>query len=189
MIDSSSDAFSFSGVFAVRHAPTLADGLCVGDAEIAPAMTAENAAAHVATLMADDRPTHVWSSPRLRCLEPARVLAWQLGRPLEVDDRLREICLGIWQGQSWADIEQSDPVRFHNWMSNWTDSAPPGGETTMDLLLRVRSWWNELPRGRHLLVAHAGVIRALRVIVLGDSWLQAMRQPAPFLQGQWFAHP
>lgn len=183
---------SASGVFAVRHAPPLASrdgeaGVCVGHAEVSCTMTAEEAAACIRTLVADRLFASVWSSPLSRCQNPARVLAGQLGLALHVDQRLREICLGTWQGQAWSAIEASDSARFHRWMSNWTDIAPPGGETTADLLRRVRSWWNELPPGRHLLVAHAGVIRGLRVMVHGDSWLRAMQEPVPCLQGQWFA--
>jgi alpha-ribazole phosphatase len=174
-------------LFAVRHAPTLARGLCVGDAEVDCSISAEQAAGRINTVVPDCRFASVWSSPRARCLQPARVLAEQLALPLQVDGRLREIGLGVWQGRPWSAIEAGDSARFHDWLSNWTDSAPPEGETAANLLLRVRSWWTELPSGCHLLVAHAGVIRGLRVLVHGDSWPQAMSEPVPYLQGQWFS--
>jgi alpha-ribazole phosphatase len=174
-------------LFAVRHAPTLCQGLCVGDADLASAMSAEEAASRMQALVAGHAFASVWSSPRSRCLGPARVLAGQLGLPLQVDERLREISLGIWQGQSWDAIEAGDSARFREWLSHWIDTAPPGGESTTDLVLRLGSWWREFCCGCHLLVAHAGVIRGLRVLLHGDSWPEAMRAPVPHLHGEWFS--
>lgn len=178
---------SRSGVLAVRHAPFSADGLCVGDAEVPCTMTAEEAAASIGEQYADYDFATVWSSLRSRCLNPARVLATDRGLPHRIDQRLREIDLGVWQGQPWATIAAADSARYQAWLSDWIRTAPPCGETAMDVQRRVCSWWNELPEGCHLLVAHAGVVRALRVVVQGISWTQAMREPVPFLQGQWFA--
>jgi alpha-ribazole phosphatase len=175
------------GVLAIRHAPTLTEGLCVGDAEAPCALPAEEAAAHIRERFSGIGFAAIWSSPRSRCQDPARVLAAEMGIPHKVDSRLREIDLGEWQGRPWAAIESSDPARYQAWLSDWEDTAAPGGETTMDLQRRVRSWWNELASGCHLLVAHAGVIRALRVAVQRKSWAQAMREPVPYLQGRWFA--
>jgi alpha-ribazole phosphatase len=185
-VSSGTDASERPRLLAIRHAPTLADGVCVGDAEVPCAMTAEDAATYMRVQAAGLRVACVWSSPRLRCLGPASSLATELKVPLNVDERLREINLGVWQGRTWADIQANDLERFASWAANWTCAAPPAGETTSDLLARVGSWWNELPGGVHMLVAHAGVIRALRVVVRGDSWLQAMQVPAACLQGEWF---
>jgi broad specificity phosphatase PhoE len=174
-------------VLAIRHAPTLGHGLCVGDADVPSAMSAEEVATRMKALVAGRTFASVWTSPRSRCLAPARLLSGGLGLPLRVDERLREISLGTWQGKSWAAIEASDSARFRHWLSSWIDTAPPGGETTLGLLARLRSWWRELPDGCHLLVAHAGVIRGLRVLVHGDSWPAAMLAPVPHLGGQWFS--
>ncbi len=178
-----------AGVLAIRHAPTAGDGMCVGDADIASPMPANQVGARMRALLPECDFVRVWTSPLARCISPARVLAGELGVPLQVDERLREICLGIWQGQPWAAIEANDPTRFQHWMANWADTAPPGGESLAGFRSRVGSWWSELSQERHLLVAHAGVMRGLRVMVNGCSWPQAMREPAPCLHGRWFAKP
>ncbi|WP_437829465.1 histidine phosphatase family protein [Sorangium sp. So ce1153] len=41
----------------------------------------------------------------------------------------------------------------------------------------------------HLLVAHAGVLRALRVVACGASWIEAMSAPAPHLVAERFPLP
>lgn len=173
-------------VLAIRHAPLAVEGLCVGDAEVPCAVPAEEAAARMRPLLDGLAFAQVWSSPRSRCLDPARWLAAHLGATVHVDPRLREINLGVWQGRAWSDIEAADGAGLRAWMSDWIAVAPPGGERPAQLSARVAAWWNELPGGRHLLVAHAGVMRALRVLVHGEGWAQAMRAPAPYLHGQWF---
>jgi alpha-ribazole phosphatase len=173
-------------LLAIRHAPTLAEGLCVGDAEVPCVLSAEASAERMLDVAGDSEFACMWSSPMMRCLAPARLLAERLALPLRIDERLREISLGAWQGRSWVQVEASDPARYKFWLANWIDVAAPGGESTMQLLQRVRAWWKELSEGDHLLVAHAGIIRALRVLVRGESWMDAMHSPVPHLQGHWF---
>ncbi len=173
-------------VLAVRHAPALTAGLCVGDAEVACAMAPEQAAARMLCAAGSASFARVWTSPRGRCLLPARLLAGTLGLPVQDDERLREISLGDWQGRPFAAIAAESPERFGSWLKNWLAEPPPGGESMEDFLHRVASWWRSVPPGDHLLVAHAGVVRALRVLVCGQSWAEAMRAEVPHLQGEWF---
>jgi alpha-ribazole phosphatase len=102
----------------------------------------------------------------LRCSRP-RCLAAAWGCPHRVDARLLEIHYGAWQGRAWTAIEQEDGERFADFMQHWQHAAPPGGEGLRDLERRVASWYVELGAGDHLLVAHAGVVRALRVLIGG----------------------
>jgi alpha-ribazole phosphatase len=173
-------------LLAVRHAPTVLVGLCVGSAEIPCTMTAEVAAERILPLLSQERLTYVWSSPSERCKGPASFLAQSLNLPLCIDERLKEICLGRWQLRSWESIEATEPERYRYWLENWLTQAPPGGELVTAVLHRVGEWWGQLPAGEHLLISHAGVNRALRVIVHGKSWTQAMTVPAPHLQGECF---
>ncbi|HEY0136378.1 MAG TPA: histidine phosphatase family protein, partial [Nannocystis sp.] len=67
------------------------------------------------------------------------------------------------------------------WTADWQHVAPPGGETVAQLEARVRGWWSALCREHtHLLLAHAGVIRALQVIA-GADWPTAMATPIDHL--------
>lgn len=166
----------------VRHAPVAAPGLCYGHHPVPLAMGAEEAARVV---LADSRARGadvVHASPLVRCAEPARLVAAALSSPLHLDPRLAELGMGSWEGRAWADLEREDGPALAAWMEQWTTARPPGGESTSELTARVASWHAELAPDRvHLLVAHAGVVRALAVITAGLSWEAAMRVRVPHL--------
>ncbi len=169
-----------SALWAVRHAPVRVTGLCYGRAEVETVLDAEAVAARVMALGTWSIGS-VWSSPSARCRAPAAVLAAALGVESRVDERLYELDFGAWEGRSWDALARDEPVAFERWSSDWWHEAPPGGETVAQLERRVRAWWCELPgTADQLLLAHAGPVRALRVIA-GASWEDAMARPVPHL--------
>lgn len=177
-----------SALWAVRHAPVRAVGQCYGRAEVETALDAAESAARVLAFGTGSI-SQVWSSPSARCREPAAVIAAQLGVALHIDERLFELDFGAWEGRSWEALERDEPAALHRWANDWQRAAPPGGETVAQLEHRVRAWWSELPRtGDALLLAHAGPVRALRVIA-GASWDEAMALPVAHLAPHRFDRP
>lgn len=85
-----------------------------------------------------------------------------------VDARLREMYFGSWEGRTWAELEEQDGPALQEWMQDWTTFRAPGGESFADVVLRVASWLTDLPRDGvdHVVVAHAGSIRAAAVVLL-----------------------
>jgi alpha-ribazole phosphatase len=164
-----------------RHAATDADGVCVGQHDVVTLLAPEQAAAAIREQLPRP-PQVVHSSPLSRCAAPASLLAAAWGCPHRVDARLLEIDYGAWQGRAWAAIEQEDPERFAEYMQRWEHVAPPGGERLRDLEQRVARWYAELEAGDHLLVAHAGVVRALYVLTAGLDWPTAMQRGVPHLR-------
>jgi alpha-ribazole phosphatase len=72
-------------------------------------------------------------------------------------------------------------------MRNWRTAAPPQGESTPALEARVRRWLGGLDRdAEHALVAHAGVVRAIDVILRGRDWDDVMATPVPHLTWRRF---
>lgn len=178
-----------SALLAARHAPVAAHGLCYGRADLAAVLADADAAARIAAGLARP-PGAVWSSPSRRCRGPAALLAARFAAPLGVDPRLHELDFGAWDGLAWADIERDDGDRLRAWTDDWTRAAPPDGETIADLAARVRAWLADLPRATdHLLVAHAGVVRALAVLLEGCDWPAAMAMQVPHLEPRVFALP
>lgn len=173
-------------LFAARHGPTLAAGLCVGQHDVPTTLDAE-ACAQAIRAQLSGTPAAIHSSPLSRCAGPAAALAGAFRVPHRVDPRLHELHFGAWQGRSWASIERDHPAAFSRYMERWLAEPPPGGERPADLLERVVAWYEGLAEGEHLLVAHAGVVRALRVHTLGQSWQQAMQADVPYLQVQLLA--
>jgi alpha-ribazole phosphatase len=129
----------------------------------------------------------IWSSPLGRCAELAAALADALGAPLRIDERLREISFGAWEGRPWDEIARTEPEAHRRWMAGWRTEAPPGGEPLPAFEARIGGWWRTLDRGAdQLLVAHAGVTRALRVLAQRRSWEEALAAAVPHLQPERF---
>jgi len=157
-------------LYLVRHPrPLIAPGVCYGQLDIA----AENPALIVARLRSElpaDLP--VWSSPLQRC----RTLAEALQSAPHIDARLMEMNFGAWEGRSWDDIPR---LELDAWAADIDGYAPPGGESPRQLQQRVLAFVDELPAGAHLLVTHAGVIRALLAAAAGETLAAALQRPAP----------
>lgn len=161
-------------LYLIRHTRVgCAPGLCYGqlDVPLAEGFAAEAQAARetLARRFPDGLPP-VWSSPSLRC----RALADALGAPYRIDARLMELHFGAWEGRRWAEL---DSPEARHWGDHWQTAAPPGGEALTELLTRLRAFLASIEGGDALLITHAGPIRALHHLVLGESLDEAFRRP------------
>jgi broad specificity phosphatase PhoE len=84
----------------------------------------------------------VIASPMLRALETARIVAG--GRPVEVDERLRELEYGRWEGLTHAEIQSRDPELRARWDADPAAIRAPGGESGDDVAIRARSFLLDL---------------------------------------------
>lgn len=105
------------------------------------------------------------SSDLLRARESAALLT---NEAVRVEARLREMNFGQWEDRTWEELEQQDGAALSAWMEHWTTIRPPGGESFDDMLVRVKSWLDEIAIDgtEHVVVAHAGSIRAAAVLLL-----------------------
>jgi probable phosphoglycerate mutase len=79
-----------------------------------------------------------------------------------IDDRLREIGYGHWEGSTLAQIQLADPALFATrQIDKWT-VPPPGGESYASVQIRMRDWYDSL-KVDTVAVAHGGTARALMV--------------------------
>lgn len=94
-----------------------------------------------------------------------------LDLPVEVDERLRETHLGVWQGRTHTEID----AEFAGMRARWRHDAtwaPEGGETRVEVSERMRAVVDDLladddwPGSTVLLVAHGGAIAALTAALL-----------------------
>jgi alpha-ribazole phosphatase len=166
----------------IRHGRVDANGRCYGRTDLPTIESAEHCARKV---LNEDVPQEVWASPLMRCSETAVWLAQAWSVPLRVDERLQEASFGEWEGRSWDEIQIRDGKRLSAWMDAWQTTAPPGGESLAELEARVKSVWAEIPSGA-LVVSHSGVIRALRVVLEGQTWEQAIKGEIPHLVPRLF---
>jgi broad specificity phosphatase PhoE len=79
-----------------------------------------------------------------------------------LDDRLREIGYGHWEGSTLAQMQLADPELFATrQIDKWT-VPPPGGESYASVQIRMRDWYDQLKTDT-VAVAHGGTARALMV--------------------------
>jgi broad specificity phosphatase PhoE len=105
------------------------------------------------------------SSPLGRARSTMELVRGELELPANdfgLDDRLREIAYGQWEGSTLAEMQVADPELFaRRQLEKWTVS-PPGGESYLAVQARVQSWYDSL-REDTVAVAHGGTARALMV--------------------------
>lgn len=105
------------------------------------------------------------TSPMQRCRAFAEALAQRHGLPLQVEPRFREVGFGSWEGASPDEIQARDPQGYAAFYRDPVNQRPPGAEPLQAFGARVSGALVDAIRecpGQHLLVvAHAGVIRAV----------------------------
>ena len=79
-----------------------------------------------------------------------------------VDERLREIGYGQWEGSTLAEMQLADPAFFAKRQTDKWSLAPEGGETYASVQSRMRDWYDQLVTDT-VAVAHGGTARALMV--------------------------
>ena len=173
----------------IRHPrPAVEPGTCYGQTDLGLAECPAEVAARLRPLLPDTFALH--ASPLAR----ARLLAEALGTP-HLDDRLKEICFGEWEGRSFADIGSA----IDDWVEDPLGFRAPGGESPREMAARVLQWLDEIrqesgDRGQtpisseiglcplspgtapeHLVViAHGGPLRVIAGHLLGlppERWL------------------
>ena len=116
----------------------------------------------------------LYTSDLARARETAAILGEALGLAPVPDPRLRELCVGELAGRPRDEVfsayaEVMERSRRDPWRTRL-----PGGESLADLKGRLLDFLGDLPEGRHLVVAHAGVVRVFVWIALeieaGEPW-------------------
>ena len=121
-------------------------------------------------------PREVAVSPLRRCRDVGRWLR-RWGWRVSVDERLRELDFGRWDGQCWRDIAWAE---VGAWEADLLHHAPGGGESLAVLAQRVHAYAADAARAAApcIVVSHGGWINALRAVPPGLSHLPSASWPA-----------
>ena len=115
----------------------------------------------------------IFSSPLSRCKTFAEALAEKHSIPVKVDNRLKEVGFGSWEGRERAEIQKNNADEYEAFYRDPVNHRPEGAELWGAFFQRVASVYDEVAKkhiGEHvLIVTHAGVIRAAMAHVLGIS--------------------
>ena len=146
--------------------------------------------AGLSALLADRRPTLVWSSPYVRAQQTAEVALAASGQPLPilVDERLRDRELGILDLLTTKGVASRYPLEAERrqWLGKFYH-RPPGGESWADVVLRIRSFLVDLEavpdETRGVLVCHDALVMMVRYVCerLSEADVLAIGAATPVL--------
>ena len=172
-------------IYYIRHGETAwnAAGRLQGVQDVPLNDLGRRQAAHAGNILADlfardgrDKSSLLFvASPLGRARSTMELLRGELKLPAAdyaLDDRLREIGYGQWEGSTLAEMEVRDPDLFaRRQTEKWTVS-PPGGESYVQVQARMQDWYASV-RSDTVAVAHGGTARALMVALGLETPLSA----------------
>lgn len=152
-------------LYCVRHGESTfnVEGRLQGQSDTRLSPLGQKHAAAIAATLSKLPIDAVYSSPLSRALETAHPLADALGLPIERDDRLKEIHIGVFQGTLAAELGDRFPQEAARWRSQDPDYRIPGGESRRDLMQRAAAAFQQIHAAGHrqaVVVAHGGVLAA-----------------------------
>ena len=168
----------------VRHTTVAPEWqtVCYGNTNVPLADTFEMEATKVAREIDASLYDRILSSPLSRALKLAQYCV-PASISIEVDDRLREMNFGSWEGVSWEHILTKEQ-RVSDFFEYFIDQpAPDGGESLKGLAKRIAALITELYLSgakRVLLFCHGGVINATRAMAGQITLQEAFEQVLPY---------
>lgn len=155
-------------IYLVRHGRTTQPGTFTGVTDVALSSHGKAQVRRIAPAVVPASIEHCYCSPLTRCRETVRLLELQC--PVTVDEMLREIDFGRWEGLNFAQVCEQFPDDAARWREEQESFTFPLGEQIKTFNTRVRKWFDELsgrPHQRVLVVAHGGVLRIGLCALLG----------------------
>jgi broad specificity phosphatase PhoE len=122
------------------------------------------------------------ASPQARARRTAEIILEQLSAPggLHLDDRLRELSFGSWDGLTYGDVAKRSPAIFDgDGRYDWYFRSPDG-ESYDAFAARIGAWLGEQNDAAPIIfVAHGLVSRVLRGLYAGLPRALALTLPVP----------
>ena len=149
-------------LFLLRHGRTRLAGRFVGATDIDLSSDGVQQILEFRKTVRLDVFDKIYCSPMLRCRQTAELLGF--GSSIHMDDTLKEIDFGRWEGMSYAEIEKQDSDVVADWIADPEGFCFPGGECLKHFLKRLESFKLRLQNdatNRALVITHGGIIRHL----------------------------
>lgn len=154
-------------IVAIRHGETAwnVDTRIQGHLDIPLNATGRWQAQRAAESLLDEGISAIYTSDLLRARQTAEALGAALSLPVVGDTRLRERSFGVFQGHTFAEIEQRWPTEARCWTQRDPDFVPEGGESLREVYTRcvgVAQALADAHAGETIaLIAHGGVMDCL----------------------------
>ncbi|WP_436522401.1 bifunctional RNase H/acid phosphatase [Actinoplanes sp. HUAS TT8] len=122
----------------------------------------------------------VLTSPLARCVRTAELIAAEVGAvPVTVMDDLIECDFGLWEGKTFAEVQEGWPREMTAWLES-TSVAPPKGESFQTVGKRVRGAMAKIvqayPGQVVVVVSHVSPIKLILrdALAAGDAFLHRL---------------
>jgi probable phosphoglycerate mutase len=172
-------------IYYIRHGETSwnAEGRLQGAQDVPLNDLGRKQAAHAGNILAglfardgrDNSSLAFVASPLIRARATMELVRGQLKLPLAgyaLDDRLREIGYGQWEGSTLPEMQVADPDLFARRQAEKWTMSPPDGESYVAVQVRMQDWYASLQTDT-VAVAHGGTARALMVALGIETPLSA----------------
>lgn len=112
-----------------------------------------------------------YTSDLSRCVIGAEILGAHLGLTPVRERNLRELCVGAWEGKTWAELQAAYPQEWQERLADIVNYRVPQGENLLDLQGRIMPVMDGIV-SRHqgeevLVVAHGGANRVVLLNAIG----------------------
>ena len=157
----------------IRHGDTEAsgDGIFCGDLDPPLTATGLRQADALAAVTRTLSLSAIYVSPRLRARQTAEPTTRATGITPVVEEGLREIGYGTWEGRKETEIKEAEPEAYAAWSLDPAIHSPPGGENgyaiaarALPVIERIRA---SNSSGNVLVVSHKATIRVVVCALLG----------------------
>ncbi len=125
------------------------------------------------------------SSPLRRCRRFAEHLADQLGLPMRVNQHIKEMYFGDWEGISTQVIYEAEPEQLANFWQFPTQYHAPNGESLTQFQQRIFIGFEQIytqiqaQNGQKaLVITHGGVIKLLTCLAQQQNLDNLLKMPA-----------
>lgn len=116
----------------------------------------------------------IYSSDLQRAHDTALPVSELTGLPINDVKGLREICAGVWEGMTVADIAEQYETEFNVWRNDFSNAHLPEGESVQNVYERVVPFVKQIARENNgltlVLTSHATPIRAVLCNAQGWGW-------------------
>lgn len=104
---------------------------------------------------------HIITSPLKRAIESTEILCRELASSYIINDDIREIDFGEWEGLTKSEIKEKYPNILQEWYFRPDLNIPPGGESSLAVVERAISFKKHImdKDGTILIVSHKTFLR------------------------------
>lgn len=158
-------AMTVTRLWLIRHGEPDPEvrGRCYGRLNVGLSPEGRRQSESVAQRLASEPLSAIYASPRRRTIESAEILAAAHACGVRIENDLREIDFGDFEGLTYDDISKLNPELYRQWMEQPTEVEFPNGESFTLVKSRVSKAVAVL-KDRHAgqsiaLITHGGAIR------------------------------